>query len=484
MPLPAVKNRSLLSNSFFIFLIRFLPTVANLIVLLYYSRQLDKHNYGTYQNFWIQLNFIYPLACFGIHVLITTYSPEFVVRQLKRLRSSRYYMYGGWLLLLSAVFAFLQYREQSIGWLVPMLFMLAYTLGIIAESFLVIFRRFRALLAINGIYAVAYLAAHYFILQQKQSLSVLFIYLLVISIVRLVVSGWLVVTAMRLTPGNDDNNKTIGEIKKLWLNLAFYDILQNVSNWIDKFSVSLFLPAALSGVYYNGTQNIPFLPIILAASGNAVLMQLSKVKAEDEHASLVQLMNYTARYLGNVVYPLMFFLMFFRVEVFSVLFPKYMDAVPLFFIMLFILPFRNFSFITVFQKLHRAELGTAGAVGDLVLATLLMYPLYRLMGLPGMALSFIISSYLQCIFYFYHMTRLLRVKAWQLVPVRNWLVKIPVFILLFKTLHYLLSSYFSAKTSLLAGLSVMGATILIALFIEMKLDKHGNAEQDKAERHS
>lgn len=476
MPLPAVKNRSLLSNSLLIFLIRFLPTVANLIVLLYYSRRLDTTSYGTYQNFWIQLNFIYPLACFGIHVLITTYSPEFVVQQLRRLRSSRYYIYGAWLLLLSVAFAVLQNREQGMGWLVPGLFMLSYTLGIIAESFLVIFKRFRALLMLNGSYAAAYLAIHHFVLLKQYSLADLFLYLLIISAVRLLVAGVMVAGAMRNTTGNDDNDKTIGEIKKLWLNLAFYDILQNISNWVDKFSVSLFLPAALSGLYYNGTQNIPFLPIILAASGNAVLIQLSKVKAEDEHASLVQLMNYTARYLSNVVYPLMFFLMFFRVQVFSVLFPKYMDAVPLFFIMLFILPFRNFSFITVFQKLHRAELGTAGAVGELVLATALMYPLYQLWGLPGMALSFIISSYLQSVFYFYHMTRLLRVKAYDLVPVRNWLFKIPVFILVFKTLHYLLTSYLNAKMSLLVGLAILAVTMLMALFIEIKLDKNGNAE--------
>ena len=201
---------------------------------------------------------------------------------------------------------------------------------------------------------------------------------------------------------------------------------------------------------------------------------MNKVKAEDERKSLLHLMNYSARYLSNIVFPVMFFLIFFRYEVFRVILPRYMEAVPIFFVMLFFLPFRTYSFITVFQKLHKGHLSSIGAIGELILACLLMYPLYKWLGLPGLALSFIISSYTQFVFYFYHISRLLKTSVFNLVPVVNWLFKLVIFASLFKMLHYLLTSFFEVKISLFLGIVVMSITILVAFFIEIRAGKNGN----------
>ena len=478
MPLPKLNSNSFFSNSVSIFLIRFFPSVANLLVLLYYSRHLDKPTYGTYQNFWTQLYFIYPLACFGIHVLITTYAPGTILKLAKTVSIKQYLLYGMWLCLLSACFAWLQVDSLQAGWLIPLVFMITFALGIITESFLIVFKNIRGLLIINSGYALGYLAIHKIVLDNGFTQRDVFLYLLILNCLRLVSSLIMLgVSARQLEKDDTEEIRTVKEIRTLWLHMGFYDILQSVSSWIDKFLVSILLTAAASAIYFNGTQNVPFLPLILSASGSAVLIQMNKVKAKDENTNLMQLMNHSARYLSNIVFPLMFFLMFFRYELFAVLLPGYKDAVPVFFVMLFILPFRTYSFITVFQKLHKGHLSTTGAVGELVLACLLMYPLYKWLGLPGLALSFIISSYTQFVYYFYHISRLLKTKAYNLVPLANWAVKLLIFIPLFAFLHYLVTSFFQTRVSLLLGIAAMIVTILVALLVEIRNSKNGDIAQ-------
>lgn len=478
MPLPKLNSNSLFSNSVSIFLIRFFPSVANLVVLLYYSRHLDMPTYGTYQNFWTHLYFIYPLACFGIHIFITTYSPATVLQLGKNLKLKYFAAYATWIAALSIAFALLQVESLGIGWIIPLLFMLTFTLGIVAESFIIVFKSLKTLLLINAGYAVAYLVIHKVVFDNGYSQYALFFDLLMLTIVRLVaLLVVLVLSARNIKDEVAEEVRTGREIRTLWLHMGFYDALQTFSAWIDKFMVSILLTAAASAVYVNGTQNIPFLPIILTASGSAVLIQMNKVKAKDEHSSLLLLMNHSARYLSNIVFPLMFFLIFFRYELFAVLLPGYREAVPVFFVMLFILPFRTYSFITVFQKLHKGHLSTIGAVGELILACALMYPLYKWLGLPGLALSFIISSYAQFVFYFYHISRLLQTKVYNLVPVANWAAKLAIFIPLFSFLHYLVTSFFQTKVSLLLGIAAMMVTVLVALFIEIRSGRNGNIAQ-------
>ena len=466
MRLPKLRSNALFSNSILIFIIRFFPAVANLLVLLYYSRHLDKTAYGTYQNFWIQLNIFYPIACFGIHALITTYAPELIVKLARSISAKQYTIYASWLLALSGGFALLQ--SSGLGFVLPFLFLFTFASGIILESFLIIFKNYKSLSLINLLYAVAFLLVHHYVLMSGYSNYKLFSALLVLNIIRSGVS--LTIAGVNIRQSNGDTTtelRPLKEIRTLWLHLGFYDVLQTLSGWIDKFFVSIFLTAALSGIYFNGTQNIPFLPLILSATGSAVLIQMAHVKAADEKEALRQHMNNSARYLSNIVFPLFFFLLFFRHELFAVFFPGFEAAVPIFLVSLFMLPFRTYSFITVFQKLHKGYLSNIGALGELVLAGMLMYPLYRWLGMPGIMLSFIISSYAQGAFYFYHMSRLMDTKAYNLIPIVNWAIKIIVFGTVFMIVHYLVTLFFRAGMSLFIGVITMSITVLAALFIEI-----------------
>ncbi|MES2702116.1 MAG: hypothetical protein V4649_05725 [Bacteroidota bacterium] len=466
MPLPKAGSSSLIGNSFFIFISRFFPSLASLLVIIWYSKRLPEEVYGQYQHFWIQLYIIYPLICFGIHVLLVTYSPAFIRALAQKLTPRHYALYGIWALLLSTLYALLQQHATGMDLWVPFLFILFFSLSLIIESVLIVQRRFAVLVPVNIIYAVAYCTLHWWVWLNGFSLPAIFGWLLVITAARLFVFV-LVVAANFKRSEPSAAEVTLRQVRSLWLHLGVYDILQVLFSWVDKFIISLVLTASLSAVYFNGSLNIPFLPILLSAAGSAVLMQLAGTpKNEQENENTRHLMLRTGRMLSCIVFPIFFYLFTFRSELFGVLLVKYAAAVPVFAVSILVLPVRAYSFTTVLQRFHKGALINIGAAADLLLACALMYPLYLWLGLPGVALSFVITTYLQAAFYLYHSARLLGVASLALLPYANWLTKLIVFALLFIAIHYAATTHFTPKISLFLGAALMAVTIAISLSIE------------------
>ena len=117
-----------------------------------------------------------------------------------------------------------------------------------------------------------------------------------------------------------------------------------------------------------------------------------------------------------------------------------------------------------------------GAVLDLIIACLLMYPLYLSLGLPGVAFSFVVSTYLQAAYYLYHTSKLLAVKWTTMLPLQNWAIKLIVFASLFIGIHYLLASLFAPRIVLICGLLSAGIITAVSLLVEIRATKrkYGN----------
>jgi hypothetical protein len=92
---------------------------------------LPPSEYGYYQDFWIQLNVLYPIACFGVHVLAVTYSPGFIISLLSRLKIKHYGLYALWILAFAALFAWLEWDKLHISFIIPFLFILCFSLCLI-----------------------------------------------------------------------------------------------------------------------------------------------------------------------------------------------------------------------------------------------------------------------------------------------------------------------------------------------------------------
>ena len=472
MPLPKQGSNLLFSNSFFIFITRFFPSLASLLVIIWYSRHLSPDVYGNYQRFWIQLNVIYPLACFGIHVLIVTYSRGFILNLLERIKARHYMLYALWIMMLSGLFAILEYKSLNVTFLIPFLFMLAWSLSTIFESFLIVGKNYRSIVSINILYSAAFCFIHWFVLQQGFSLQALFTYLFVLVGLRLCIYAGITIGDMKRAAGEVTEDFALSSVRALWLHLGVYDVTQMLFNWIDKFIIAFLLTASLSAVYYNGTQNIPFLPLLMSAAGSAVLIQLAGGKKADETANIIAYMNKSGRLLSCIVFPIFFFLLFFRHQLIITLFTeKYAAAVPIFAVAILVLPLKSYSFTTVLQRLHKGNIINIGSLVDLVLACGLMYPLYLWLGLPGVALSFVITTYLQAGFYLFYSAKLLQVSPLKLIPYVDWIIKLIVFAIVFITIHYAFGRYFTEKISLILGIGVMAVVSMTSLLIELNKQK-------------
>jgi O-antigen/teichoic acid export membrane protein len=462
------KRNPFLSNAFFIFLSRFFPSLANLLVISYYSRHLDTTLYGTYSNFWINLNLLYPLACLGIHLLVFTYKPDFIVGIARRISGRQYAVYGFWLILIGGIFALLQWPSlHTVA--IPLLFLVVYSATLIMEACLMVGKKFSFLVSVNLLFSILYWAIHKYIFQSSFSLQHLFAALLALTVFRLFL--YAVVTA-RIFKKEGHANEQLFDVKKvrtLWLFLALYDVVQNYSGWIDKFIVAHTLDSRSSGIYYNGSLNIPFLPLLLGAALSAVLIDLSESKDIDDTPRILGLMNKTGKVMSCIVFPLFFFLLLYRYQVVVLLLSgKYIAAIPVFLVSLLVMPLRAYSFTSILQRRHQGAIINKGALADIIIGCLLIYPLYQCIGLPGVALSFVISTYMQAIYYLYHTARVLRVKWPQLVPLKNWLVKLAIFALLAGVLHFITAHYFTDVIGVILGAITTMAIILLALWAEIK----------------
>ncbi len=467
--LQKAKSNSFFSNSVFIFLIRFFPSLANVLVLILLSRNLKTDLYGHYQYFWIQLNLLLPIACMGIHLLMVTYSPAYVLQIMARLKKQYLLFYFAAIISLGTLFSQLQANQNQLPFWIPCSFLLCYTLSTILESFIVLFRSYGNILLANFTFSLFFVLIHYYFLFHNFNIPLLFSYLLIITVLRLL---FYIGISIKKAKGIQVSTNDVPEIKKtlvFWLHLGVYDILQIAYSWLDKFIISLLLTASLSAIYFNGSMQIPFLPILLSAAGSAALIELATRNAINENEKIIALVNHSSRLMSSIVFPAFFFLLLYRHELFTLfLTHKYDAAVPVFTVSLFLLPLRAYNFTTILQNKHKGAIINIGALGDIVLSVLFLYPFYKAFGLPGVALSFVFSTYLLAAFYIYHAAKTLQVKFTSIVPFKSLAAKLIVFAVLYIGIYYATVPFCSAIFTLISGFVITSLTIGLALRSDFK----------------
>jgi len=455
-----------------IFIVRLLGTCASLAVMSYFSHVLPVKDFGIYQGFWVQIAIPCSVACLGLTLLIYTYTPATLHRLIRSLKPAHYLGYALLLMLIAALFVFMRSGRAGAsrpGGYIAFLFFVLYVLNTLLEPVLFVARQHRALLFGNTCYALLFVTAA--VTQQRSGYDFdqLLAWLLPVAGVRLLLllRGLLAFLKTRPDTGADPpvNRK---HVLGLWLHLGFYDLSSALIQWIDKVIISFLCSAELAAVYFNGTVNIPFIGMALSAVGSATLMQLSTAGAAKEK---VRLLREAGSVLSSIAFPLFFLLLAFHTEFITVVFSgKYLDAVPIFLCSILVLPVRAYSSTSLLQNEHKGSIINMGVLLDFVLALAIMYPLYLWLGLAGIALSFVVSTYCQFFFYLYHTSRLLQVPAQRLIPLRNWAYKIALSGLLAWGAHYVLSSCCPDWASLLTGGAVMGTTSLLLLRRERKQD--------------
>jgi O-antigen/teichoic acid export membrane protein len=255
-------------------------------------------------------------------------------------------------------------------------------------------------------------------------------------------------------------------IQSLWFHTALNEVVQVLFRWVDKFTLNFLLPPALFALYFNGTLDVPFLPLLLGATGSALLLHFGQPSVPD--AERVATLKQVGLVLGSLVFPLFFFLICFRYELFGVLFAhRYDAAVPLFVVSTLVVPLRAYNFTALLQHKSQGHIITKGAILDLLLALLLMYPLYRVLSLLGVALAFVISTYCQAGYYLAQTAKLLSVSWPELLPWKVWARQFSWAGLGILGLHELLIKLFPELVVMLTG-SISAGLLGLYLFYQVK----------------
>lgn len=459
--------RGISGDSVRIFLIKLFGNLATLVAMVHFSHGLAPSQYGQYQNFWVYFTMSTTLGSLGITLLLFTYTPDRIRSLLSVLRPSHFIAYGGILLLLGALFCYLLTKANGMdahSWPIPLSYFLLYIVSVLLEALLLALKRYRGLILTSVLYAASYVGVCLAINAQGFSITGLLGGLLPILAIKVAIMGALAFRSRtRTVPGPSSNE--LRQTKSLWAHLGFYEMTNMLFLWLDKFIVSLLVSAELSATYFNGAVAIPFIPIALSAVGSATLMQLARAGQVPEK---VALLRHSGRVLSCIAFPAFFFLLVFRRAFIETVFSeKYLASMPIFVCALLILPLRAFNHTTVLQNYHQGKIINYGALLDFGIALALVYPLYRVLGLAGIALSFTVSTYFQSFYYLYHSSRLLGVPIGQQLPLGNWGGKLLAYGALSALLYFLVAGQ-SPAIRLVVGGSVMAAVALLHLRYEMK----------------
>lgn len=436
--------------------------------MIYFSHQLEPKYYGIYQNFWVHLSIASSIGCLGLGLLLFTYPPETLRYLIQKLKLKFYLGYALLLIVIGIGFMLLRYNNISDilqkGYL-SFLFFLFYTISLLLEAFAITIKKYRLLTVTSLLYALAFVGSALFTYYYGFRLETFLTCLLPFLILRTLILLFPFFSFMKEKTPGEIRSPGAGSILSLWMHLGFYDLATMLIIWIDKFIISLMANEETAAIYFNGSFAIPFLPIVLSAVSSATLMQLT---LSTNTAEKTRLMQQAGKVLSCAAYPLFFFLLVYREEfVLTVFSEQYHASVPIFLCSILILPVRAYSNTIILQNLQKGRIMNAGVILDFVTAVVLFYPLYRWIGLSGVALSFVISTYVQSLFYLYHSAKLLRVSMLSLVPLKNWLIKATFFGILTITLHVLFQ-HLDALKSLVLSAIICGAAAIIILKIEMK----------------
>ena len=466
-------HRRLVSHGAAIFLIRALPAAAMAAVGIAFSHFLLKDLNGLYFQLWVYLAILLAVGCIGIPPFMLTHSDTSVNRWLLSVKARHVSLYAVWLVILGLAFLLMFHGDDIFSpWMLLSLFV-TQVLILLVETYLIISRKFTVLIVLNFGYAAGFCGIHLAYLLSAFSFGWLLWSIVLLGAVKMLALA--VIARRRFAHAVTSLRRRIisGRIRSQWLQLGIYDVSQVAFRWIDKLFISMVVGPGLSAIYFIGTTDVPFMAMLLSAAGNGLLQQMAT--GDSTHKSRIQVVNFSGATLARIVFPVFFFLFFFRKEFIEVVFSdKYLASVPLFAISVLALPLRAYNYTSILQNLNRVKIINLGALLDLCIAMGLAVPLFVWKGLPGVAFAFMISSYIQAIFYLVKTAKLLHCRVYQLIPWRQWLMMLIISGSLLIGLHELLARYFSLLQTLILGFAGMAAIITVAILPVLSAKKtHG-----------
>jgi O-antigen/teichoic acid export membrane protein len=387
------------------------------LITVIYSRKLSFDEYGKFQSVWMYTNIINVIISFGLTSVILSTNLNFLFSFIKSHRKKLSIFYSFLSIIgLAAFYLFAKNFTNDLK-LLLLAFIIIQNASTIAETLLIKRQGEKASFVINFIYSVFFLAWHVYILLSHYSLTNLILGICVISILKFI--------AMRMIPFQKGLYVVAANEKHFlehWAFLGLNDILGVISKWIDKFFLLYILTASDFAIFFNGSFEIPLFGLLISVMGSFLLIEISKNISLT--SKIIQLYRESFLILSALVFPMFFFLFFFRNELFALVFKnKYDASLPVFVISIFVLPLRINNYSVILQCFSKGKKILLGSILDISIAIILMLILYPLMGMQGIALAIVVATYCQIIFYLFHSAKTLHIPIIQLLPLQKLLLR-------------------------------------------------------------
>lgn len=405
-------------------------------------------------------NIINVIISFGFSSVILSSNLNFLFSFIRKNKKKGLIFYSIlWIACLSAFFLFAKNFSDSLKILL-IVFLIIQNVSTITETFLIKRQGEKISFAINLIYSLLFLGWHLYVLLTNYSLFYLIEGITILSIFK-----WIV---MLINPEKGSLSAATNVSEKQFLNHWIYlgtnDVFGIISKWIDKFFLLYMLTAADFAIFFNGSFEIPLFGLLISVLGSFLLIEVSR--NTQMTSKIIKLYHESFNMLSTIVFPLFFFLFFFRHELFSIIFKdKYNASLPIFVISIFILPLRINNYSVILLCFSKGKKILLGSLLDISIAIILMMVLYPLLGTQGIALSVVIATCCQITFYLWHSAKTLNTSVFKILPFKKLLLKFLVLLALYLILFLILS-----ETGL--KLKLIIAIIFTALIIMAGLLKY------------
>ena len=401
-------------------------------------------------------NIINVVISFGLSAVILSTNLDFLFAFIKKNRQRIIPFYVLISVAALSFFYFFSKNFNAVEKYLVILFIILQNIITAAESLLIKQGGEKKSFLINFFYSLFFFGWHLYVLSTG--------YLLLNLIEGACVMSFLKLTATVINTKKNNAAAVEKDDKKFlghWAHLGLNDILGVLAKWIDKIFLLYLLTSAEFAIFFNGSFEIPLFGLLISVTGSLLLIEISADLQSKNKITGLYRENFKT--LSKIVFPLFFLLFFFREEIFSIAFKgKYNASIPIFLISIFVLPIRINNYSVILQCFAQGKKILFGSVMDLVLAIILMFVLYPSMGSRGIALSIVIATWCQVLYYLWHSKELLQVHLSELIPFKKLLMR---FLLLL--VAYLLLSLLLRNLSALISLSLAAIFTLAVVLAGM-----------------
>jgi O-antigen/teichoic acid export membrane protein len=354
-----------------------------------------------------------------------------------------------------------------VTWILLIAITIFLNISIIIETVAIKKEKEKLVLIANILFSIGYFLCHILVLFSGYSLP-----LLLAAIVLLFVLKSSIIILFGKNLFTNEKDTVIPSLGKQWFYLGLFDAISIIAKSIDKWVILTLFSYAAFAIYYNGSYEIPVFGLMLTAVDSILIVELTKDNNAMAMASKgASLYNNSSLLLASVVFPAFCFLFFYHEEFFTFVFSnKYAASIPVFLISIFVLPVRVNNFTSVLQASHRNDLITKGALIDMIAAIFFMLLFYPLLQIRGLALAFVLSTYIQCGYYLLKTAQLLNKKIADLFPAKQLLYYMLFSAALIGAVKYSTLS-FSYVASLITGIAICLIGMAILLLNYFRSDK-------------